>query len=680
MLKGTLAMGIKHTMAEGRPIITAAGLGAALLGLLAGSAGAAPAAVALAEQDLTQLSLQELLDVQVTSVSKHAEPLRHAAAAITVVTGEDLRRTGTRTLAQALRLVPGLQVYRTNAHNYTVTSRGFSGDKLEVLVDGRSVYSPLNSTVFWDVLETSLTDVDRIEVIRGPGGTLWGANAVNGVINIVTKPSKDTVGNSLRLGGGEEEEAYGTFRGGSAIGDDGHARFFAKAVERDASVQRDGRQSFDAQRLAMAGFRSDWSTEPGRVLTVSGDFYDARTQTEDINPAVFARAEDAAMDGANLLSRFTYQPGERVEVSMQAYYDRYHRDLPSVYEEWRDTADVQGQVRFPLFDATITTGAGYRVTRDDTAGPPAAIIFEPASRRLETFSAFGQGELELGRGVDLTVGTKLEHNPSTGFELQPGARVGWEVTDTTFLWAAVSRAVRLPNRLDEDIAIFCTPAIAGILGCTPNTTLRIGSREIEAEKVIAYEWGARTWAAKDLTADFTAFYNRYTDLRSTETSPPPIGSFANRVEADSYGAELAVGWTPAPGISVRPFYSFLYIDAEADAGSTDAFTADNLEGSSPRHSAGLHLALNPWPTVTVDGFLRHVGKLERTQVPEYTELNFRLGWRALPSVELALVGADLLDSSHAEAGSAPSASNPSPNPPQFEVERAVWVDVLWTWR
>lgn len=673
-------MGTKHAVTVCRRITTAVGMGAALLGIAAGPASAASPAIMLAEQDLTQLSLQELLDVQVTSVSKHAEPLRHAAAAITVISGEDLRRTGTRTIAQALRLVPGLQVYRTNASSYTVTSRGFSGDKLEVLVDGRSVYSPLNSTVFWDVLDTSLGDVDRIEVIRGPGGTLWGANAVNGVINIVTKHTKDTVGNSLRAGAGDEEEAYGTFRGGSAIGDDGYARFFAKAVERDASVQRSGRQSFDAQRLAMAGFRSDWSSEPGRELTVSGDFYEGRTQTEDIDPNVFARAEDATMDGANLLSRFTYHPGERVEVSMQAYYDRYHRLLPSVYEEWRDTADVQGQVRFPLLDATITTGAGYRVTRDDTAGPPAAIIFEPASRHFETFSAFAQGELELGRGVDLTLGSKLEHNESTGMEFQPGARVGWEVTDTAFMWAAVSRAVRLPNRIDEDIAIFCTPAIAGILGCTPNTTLRIGSRMIEAEQVVAYEWGARTWAMDSLTVDLTAFYNRYTDLRSTETNPPPIGSFANRIEADSYGGELAVGWTPAAGISVRPFYAFLYIDAEADAGSTDAFTADNLEGSSPRHSAGLHLALNPWPSVTVDGFLRHVGELERTQVPDYTELNFRLGWRPLPDVEVALVGADLLDDSHAESGSAPSASNPSPNPPQFEVERAVWVDLLWTWR
>jgi len=640
---------------------------AALALALAAPAGAAtPTRMALAEQDLTELSLQELLDVQVISVSKHAEPLRHAAAAITVVTGDELRRAGTRTLAQALRLVPGIQVARTNAHSYTVTSRGFSGDKLEVLLDGRSVYSPLTSTVFWDVLDTSLDDVDRIEVIRGPGGTLWGANAVNGVINIVTRHSKDTVGNTLRAGSGSEERAYAAFRGGSKIGDVGHARFYAKALERDTSVQRDGRDSFDAQRLASAGFRSDWAPAPAHEFMVSGGYYDGREQTEDLDATVYARAEDATMSGANLLARWAHRPSANNEWSAQAYYDGYRRDLPEVFSEKRDTGDVQFQHRFTLkpVAATVTWGGGYRVSHDETGGPPRAIIFDPASRTLETWSLFVQGQRALGKDGELSVGSKFEHNELTGFEAQPGVRLGWKLGERAFTWGAVSRAVRLPNRLDQDVAIFCEPPVDVILGCTPGTTVRIGNPDFDSEKVIAYEWGLRAWTERDVTVDLTTFYNTYTDLRSTES---PSGSFENRLEADSYGAELAVGWTPAAGVSVRPFYAFLKIDADGSA-STDTNTPRNLEGSSPRHSAGVHLALNPWPNVTVDGFLRYVDRLPRQQVPDYVELNYRLAWRPTPALELALVGADLLHDSHAEAGTA------------FELERAVWLDLNWSWQ
>jgi iron complex outermembrane recepter protein len=659
-------MGTMNAKAGCRPIPTpGVALCALLLGMAAPARAAPATTVALAKQDLTELSLQELLDVQVTSVSKHAEPLRHAAGAVTVVTGEDLRRTGARTLAQALRLVPGLQVQRTNAYSYTVTSRGFSGDKLEVLLDGRSVYSPLTSTVFWDALETSLNDVDRIEVIRGPGATLWGANAVNGVINIVTKHTEDTVGNTLRAGAGKEEKAYAAFRGGSKVGEDGFARFYAKALERDASVQDDGAESFDAHDLAVGGFRSDWTPAADHQLTVSGDFHHGREQTEDPDPDVYARGGDAEFSGTNVLARWTHQLSRDTELSVQGYYDGYRRDIPNVFGEKRDTGDVQGQLRFPLqaLRTTVTAGIGYRISHDDTAGLPLLVTFEPPSRTLETYSAFAQGQRGLGDDGELTVGTKLEHNESTGFEVQPSIRLGWALGDSAFTWAAVSRAVRLPNRLDEDVLIFNT---------------RVGTRDFESEKVTAYEWGVRAWTAQDLTVDLTTFFNCYTDLRSIESVPPPFGTFGNDIEADSYGGELAIGWTPVAGVAVRPFYSYLRIDAETAASSTDTTTARNLESASPRHSAGLQLSVNPWPAVTVDGFVRYVGELERQRVDAYTELNFRLGWRALPSLELALVGADLLHDSHAEAGTVPSALNADPG--IYEMERAVWLDAVWTWR
>ena len=645
--------------------------------ILAAPAAAATEPTELAQQDFTQMSLQELLDVQVTSVSKHAEPLRNAAAAIAVVTGEDIRRTGVRTIAQALRLVPGVQVVRTNAQSYTVTSRGFSGDKLEVLLDGRSVYSPLTSTVFWDVLDTFLDDVDRIEVIRGPGATLWGANAVNGVINIVTRHSKDTTGVTVRAGGGQEERAYGAFRAGSKIGDSGTARVYAKALERDASTQRTGGDTFDGQRLALAGFRSDWTPAEAQELTISGDYYDGRQTARSLTGNT--RADDTETSGANLLARWAYHASADSEMSVQAYYDGYHRVIPQVFDEKRDTGDLQFQHRFPLgTSSTLTYGAGYRATHDRTGGPPAAIIFSPESRTMTTYSAFLQGQVRLDEDIELTAGSKFEQNDSTGFEMQPGLRLGWALGEHAFTWSSVARAVRLPNRLDEDVAIFCSAPVQALLGCTAGSSVRIGNRNFESEKLLAREWGLRAWTGKGLSVDLTTFYNTYRDLRSTETTPPPIGSFANKLEATSYGAELALAWAPLDWLSVRPFYGYLELDLDP-SNSTDTTTAPNLEGAIPQHSAGLHLGLTPTANVGVDGFLRHVDRLPRQQVPAYTELNLRIGWKPLPSLELALVGADLLDSSHPEAGTNPSNQNPNPPPPATEIERAVWLDVTWNW-
>jgi iron complex outermembrane receptor protein len=446
-------------------------------------------------------------------------------------------------------------------------------------------------------------------------------------------------------------------------------------------VQRNGTDSFDAHKLAVAGLRSDWAPAPDHALTVSADFHHGREQTEDLNPNTFTRAEDARLSGASLLARWAHQRPEGGEWSMQAYYDGYKRDVPGVFADTRDTGDVQFQHRFGLASpaTTVSWGGGYRLTRDETGGPPRAIIFDPASRTLQTYSLFVQGQFALDEDGELTLGSKFEHNELTGFEAQPSARLGWRLGERAFAWGAMSRAVRLPNRLDEDVAIFCQPPLDGVLGCTPGTTVRIGNPDFDAEKVIAYEAGVRAWTERDFTVDLTAFYNTYSDLRSTETTPPPIGSFENRIEARSYGAELALGWTPRPWVRVRPFYAFLQIDADGSA-STDANTPRNLEGGSPRHSAGLHLALTPRPGISLDAFLRHVGELSRQQVPDYTELNLRLGWRPLPSLEVALAGADLLHDSHAEAGSAPSNSNPTPNPPAFELERAVWLDLTWSWQ
>ena len=639
---------------------------------------AAPRAAEPQDQDLTELSLEELLDVQVTSMSKHAEPLRRAAGAVAVISGDEIRRSGARTIAQAMRLVPGLQVYRTNAQNYTITARGFTSDKLEVLLDGRSVYTPLSSSVFWDVLDTFRADIDRIEVIRGPGATLWGANAVNGVINIVTKRAADTQGTQTSFGAGVEEKAFAAFRSGERLGDSGYGRIYAKAFERDSSVQRDGSDTFDGQRHAETGFRTDWGLGAAQDLTVSGDFYYGRQTAKQLSAN--ARGDDTEVTGANLLGRWTYRTSSDSEISAQAYYDGYHRLIPEVFDEKRDTGDLEIQHRFALAPGTsVTYGAGYRASHDETGGPPLAIIFNPRSRTLSTYSAFAQLQHDFDRGVELTVGSKYEHNTYTGDEVQPGVRVGWTLGENAFTWAALSRAVRLPNRLDEDIAIFCSPGLDVLLGCTLGTTVRIGNPDFKSEKVTALEWGLRWWTGST-TLELATFYNDYTDLRSTESTPPPIGSFANNIEAQSYGGEVSLTWAPLAWLSVRPFYSYLEIDAREVNGGDDTITPANLEGGSPRNSAGLQIGVAPVSSITMDAFLRYVDEIERQQVPDYTELNLRLGWKPLPALELALVGTDLLDDSHAEAGTAPSRTTPNPPPPATEIERAGWVQVTWSWQ
>lgn len=646
---------------------------------LAGLFLAVAAPSASASDDLTELSLNELMNIEVTSVSKRAEPLFRAAAAIFVLSGDEIRRSGVRSIAEALRLAPGLQVRRTNAVSHTITARGFSGDKLEVLLDGRSVYTPLTSTVFWDVLDTYLGDIERIEVIRGPGATLWGANAVNGVINIVTRSAADTANIEVRGGGGNEERAFGAVRAGQRLGDAGHVRLYAKAFERDGAAQPDGSALRDGMRMQQSGFRFDGAPAQRQSLILSGQVYDGRQNSTGLAPA--NRPTLTGVSGGHLLSQWSYRTEGGGELGVQAYYDRYNRLIPEVFDETRDTVDLGFQHRIKLGqNHNIVWGSGVRFSRDETGGAPLAIIFAPADRTTRTYSAFVQDQVRLGADGELTLGGKFEYNDFTGFELQPGIRLGWALTEQLFTWGSVSRAVRTPNRIDHDVAIFCSQGLFNAGLCpAPGETLRIGNREFESEKMIAYEWGLRFSQSRHFSLDLNTFFNDYTDLKSTETSPPPFGRFQNQLQGESSGGELSVNWTPLEGLELRPFYAYLRLDVQARPGSTDTRTANTTEGSSPEQSAGLRAAYNPWPNVTVDGFVRYVDRLPALAVPHYTELNLRLAWKPWPAFEVALVGENLLDARHPETGTAASASQPAPRAGN-ELERSVFAEFRWTWR
>jgi iron complex outermembrane receptor protein len=652
--------------------------------LLAAAPVSAQTQTAALPTDLTTLTLDDLLKIEVTSVSKRAEPMQTAPAAIYVVTGEEIVRSGARSVAEALRLVPGLQVARSNANTYRISARGFDsgGDKMQVLVDGRSVYTPLTSSVFWDVLDTALPDIARIEVIRGPGATLWGANAVNGVINIITRSSADTHGGKVLASVGNEEQAAGSLRLGTAVGDGGHVRVYAKAFGRDDSDLASGGDIRDGQRHVQAGLRSDWSLARAHTLSVSGDVYDGR---ERATGAVSRGPIRTELGGASLNARWSWAASAGNDVSAELSFDRYTRETPETFSEKRRTWDLGVQQDLRLGTRShLTLGLGYRNTHDDTGGPPFAIIFSPGARTLQTWSAFAEHQLDFaGDRAVWAFGSKLENNDVTGFEVQPGTRVGWKISPSWFTWASVSRAVRTPNRLDQDIAIFCQPPLDAVIGCASGARVPIGSRDFASEKLVAYEGGLRYSDSRTWSADLSTFYNHYTDLRSTErTGPGPFDlKFENKLKGRGMGGEIAFTVRPTQRLDLRAWYAFLDLQIEPSAGSNDVASGANIEGSTARHHAGLRAAWQPAPSWNLASALRYVSRLPRTATPSattgrtdvdgYVELDLRAAWRVWSHLELALVGQNLLHASHPEFGSEAS---------RGESERSLILEIGWDWQ
>lgn len=655
-----------------RTLFVSALLGLSGLSLPLAASAVDSALVADARTDLTELSLEELLDIDVTSVSLRPEPARHAAAAITVLTAEDLHRAGVQSIAEALRLVPGMNVARRNANTYSISARGFQngGDKLQVLVDGRSVYTPLTSAVFWDVLDTFIPDIERIEVIRGPGATLWGANAVNGVVNIITRSAADTHGGMLQAGGGSELRGLAALRSGSAVGKVGDARFYAKAFERDDSELANGANARDAQRHVQGGMRSDWRLGANQTLSLSGDLY---AGTEKAVGALSRAAIENELNGANLNGRWALRTSERGSLSATLSYDQYRRSLPETFREHRETWDLGLQHQTWIGSRhEWAYGIGYRHSHDSTGGAPLAVIFNPDSRELQTFSAFVQDQIHFGDNLTWTLGTKFEHNDFTGTEIQPGTRLGWQFHRQWFGWGAVSRALRTPNRLDTDVAIYCPPP-DGIPGlCGPDVTLNIGNPDLRPEQLLAYEAGLRYLGGRRWSADVSLFFNDYEDLRSTEVVPPPFGQLDNKLSGEGHGGELALNWRPLDTLRLNASYSYLQLDVKVDGDGTDTRGARTASNGSPRHQAGLLANWQFAPAWSLSGFARYVDAIETSSpVPAYSELDLHLSWRPWAPLELRLSGQNLLDAQHPEYG--PPAS-------RGELQRAVFAEFIWAWK
>jgi iron complex outermembrane recepter protein len=605
---------------------------------------------------LKKLAFEELFNLEVTTVSKRTERLVDAASAIQVITSEEIRRSGATSLPEALRLAPNLHVAQVDSRQWAISARGFkttTANKLLVLIDGRTVYTPLFSGVFWDVQNVMLEDIDRIEVISGPGATLWGANAVNGVINVITKNARDTQGALVSAGAGSMLRGFGNARYGDKLGKDAYFRIYGMGFDRDTTLLRSGRDGINNWHIGQGGFRGDWLPANGATVSLQGNFYGG----EIAQPA----PGDVTVDGQNLLGRWTQSLANDSEISLQVYWDRTRRRIPTSIMEVLNTYDIEFQHRLPLGERNnLIWGGGYRLMHDEVDNT-AAIAFRPTRRDLHLFSAFLQDEITLLKDqLILTIGSKFEHNDFSGFEFQPSARIAWIPIKNHTIWAAVSRAVRSPSRIDTEV----------FAPSTPPFVLRGGGDRFESETVLAYELGYRTELANRLGFSISTFYNDYDDIRSVEpiAGAPGQSIILNGLRTKTYGVELSLTWQPTDWWRLRGGYT--YFKKDVHLGRSSDINRGRSEGNDPQHQFLIQSMINLPANVEFDSVLRYVDNLNQRGplVPSYVSLDLRLGWRATPNWEFAIVGQNLLEKRHSEFG-APATRQ--------EIPRSVYGKVTW---
>ncbi len=633
-----------------------------------------PVAAQAEDKSLLDLSLEQLMNTQVTSVAKKSQKLEDAAAAITVISQEDIRRSGMTSIPELLRLAPGLQVAQIDASTWAIGSRGFGGrwsSNLLVLVDGRSIYTPLFSGVYWDAVDMPLENIERIEVIRGPGGTLWGANAVDGVINIITRGAASTPGTTASVGAGNLERIASISHGGE-IGDSGHYRVFAKSTQRLPFDRPAGGAAHDGMDLRTAGFRADWALAGGDTVMAQAGYYDGSADHLDRNvtlgpPYTTPLEFTTGLSGHNLQLRWTRALSATSEWTAQIYWDHYRRRDVQVGES-RDTYDLDFQHRFQAGRRNeITWGVNARLTADETDDKFLA-SFLPRKRTDRLISAFIQDEISLvPEKLRLTVGSKFEHNDYSGTEFQPSARLLWRIDPRQSAWAAVSRAVRTPSRADSDIRIN-TAAFACGPFCTGLVSI-FGSPNFDSEKLLAYEAGYRAQVTKALFFDASVYLNEYSELRSAEpftayleAVPAPLhlttGSlYFNRASARNRGLELSANWQPTEKWTVKGSYSRLSMTVRRDADSADT-QVENKPLFAPREQWQAHAFYQASAKLSLGGSLYHVSGLPGGGIPTYNRFDANLGWQASRNVEARLALRNLFDPGHLEysAQDGPTAS------------------------
>ncbi len=622
------------------------------------------------------LTLEQLLETKVLSVSKKVETVAAAPAAIYVVTNEDIMRAGITNIPDALRMVPGVNVARSDSNSWAISIRGFNSvlsNKLLVLIDGRSIYNPVFGGVLWEAQNLMLSDIERIEVVRGPGGALWGANAVNGVINIITKHTRDTSGNVVSMLHGHEETNVAARHGGD-LGDGAHYRVYAKAFKRDASLSPAGGDAYDEWDGVRTGFRVDWADE----FSLNGNVYRTRTQQRKahyslVPPYTPVENQELTYEGANLLGRWVAKGDDGAQLSVQTYIDWARRDEPLNFIDDRTTYDVEVQYNLaPLGSHEIITGAGVRYMTDDKTGNN-NVSFSPSRSHNSLVSAFVQDKIELSPDRwFLTLGSKFEHNEFSGFEVQPNVRLQWHPSVAQTLWSAISHAVRTPTPIEENLTSTLLTAASARAALVPNN-------DFKSEELTAYEIGYRQQISTGLSADFSVFYNDYEHLSTTSVQPVSIVNngvdplhlfipikFTNDMKGKSRGAEAAFNWTLSEDLKVALNYSYLKLDLTALDPAQK--TAELLY---PTRQTALKVFWNITDTWTLDSWATYIDKLPGGNVKAYTRLDMNLGGQITKTLRFNLIGQNLLEKSHREFGDAADVN-------AGEMERSIMGKLTWT--
>ncbi len=643
------------------------------------------------------LSLEDLLSMEVTSVSKKKQNLNEVAAAVFVITQEDIRRSGVTSIPEALRLAPGIQVARMDANKWAITSRGFDhqfANKLLVMIDGRSVYTPSFSGVYWDVQDTVLEDIDRIEVIRGPGATIWGANAMNGVINIITKSASDTQGVLVSAGAGNEEKSFLSLRYGGALSARSSARAFIKLNERDSSwlTSRDG-QGEDDSRSARGGFRIDSLLTETDQWTLQGDIYDVDNSQalnqwlDPYDPASAAYAPDFRLlnvrdemksQGWNLLTRWDHQIDSSANTSLQFYLDHAEHSETMVDMEI-DTIDFDFRHQFSwLENHDLIWGLGYRQINSEYINT-FLLQMLPPEQSSWTFNLFLQDEIALTEKTTLTLGSKYEKHKRLGANLQPSIRLSSKLDENKLVWGSISRAVRNPStaELHSRVTANVIPAMPPFLP-VPVVQYSLGNENIESEKLLAYEIGYRWQTLAHLSIDGTLFYNDYDDIltyRAVTPSPVTDIIYDNELTASSKGFELSVDWRVREWWKIQANYSALAVSVKKkDPNNTLAILLDVYEDSAPRRLISLRSLMDLAYQTSLDLWVYYSSELKNSSfslgkgAAAYSSVNLRFAWRPRKNIQLSLVGLNLNNRRHAEfTGELFS--------PASEVERSIYAQI-----
>ncbi|HEY3769234.1 MAG TPA: TonB-dependent receptor [Candidatus Angelobacter sp.] len=650
-----------------------------------------------ADNPVKKLSLEELGNIEVTTAAKAPEQARKIAAAVFVITHDDIERSGATTIPEALRLAPGVEVARIDGNKWSIGIRGF-GSRLSrsvlVLIDGRTVYTTLFAGTYWEVQDTVMDDIDRIEVIRGPGGTIWGPNAVDGVINVITKDSKDTQGTQASVGGGNVEQGFVNLRTGSGNGQGLTYRVYGKGYNRSGEFDGNG-QNFDGWRAGQAGFRMDWQKNDHDTFTLQGDMYDEAAGESVVATsytAPFSQTidNDARLSGGNIMAHWKRQMDNGKDFQLQLYYDRTNRH-ESNFGDIRNTFDADFIERIPLpARQRLSVGAGARFSDGDELEVVTGLTFDPADNTDQLLTAFIQDEIELvPHKLSVIAGTKLLHTNFTGVDLEPSVRLLWTPSEKQTIWTSFTRAVRTPADVERDFFLSGFQGLAP--GGIPFFARFNANRNFVSEILKGYEAGYRRLIRPNFYIDVAGFFNQYDHLFSEEITgapfledqPPPANDnivapphlllpaqFGNSLTGTTTGGEIAPEWRPASFWRLRGSYSFLVMHIEKTANSLDIGSGPGIQGSSPQHQVFMQSGFDISKALTLDLFYRYVSALPGQGVRAYSSADTTVGWHVNEHVRFSVVGQNLLQPHHAEDGGDPNGL--------VQIKRSVYAKITWT--